>query len=360
MHLPHQGETMCRHLGLFVILSVQLAATHGACAQAVAEFSLIPLGGTHWNVRVKVLGDTSGLSAFSLDVFGTNDEVSQTAFSFEPKIKGLNVDAGFAPSGFQAQLAGLIGDPATSTHYSAAAAQDLDDPVFGVGIEQIDIPNPVIPNNDIFFGVPAVLGIIDTPVELMIGANSNVPIVNAAFFAPGGNPQQFLTADNSRAALPPLTGVPPFVTSTPPLGSTIDFGTVQRHDIDAGRLASAFAMRKVGSNFEYPDFVRGFQLTGPGAEVFDLAGFVPDVLLETTHMSYDVLLDVGATPGDYEAQLSIETTLGPATYHLRANLVPESATAALGCAGGLLATRRRRVYWWARTVARSGARGFWC
>ena len=168
-----------------------------------ADYTLTPLGGTQWELSVVVSGgDTSGLSAFNIDITGTNAEVSATTFNFEPRIKGLNADAGFAPSGFQTQLAGLIGEPATATLYNAAGSQPLDaGALFDVGINVIDIPNATIPNNDIFFGVPAVLGVVDSPIDFI--ANPSGIGVDAGLYDDQRDPQGFLpTSDVSLTIIP--------------------------------------------------------------------------------------------------------------------------------------------------------------
>ena len=172
-----------------------------------------------YEFAVAVTGDTSGLSAFNLDVRGTNAEVSATYFEDAPNIRGIRGD-NLAPAGFSCFICDvIIGDPNTRTLFNKAASQTLDQAgaIFGVGMQMIDIPNPIIPNNDLYFGVPAVLGTLFTPIELIPSGPSgcvpgNCPAtigptsVDAALYAPGNDARSFLPNSNVNLTIVPDPG----------------------------------------------------------------------------------------------------------------------------------------------------------
>ena len=128
------------------------------------------------------------------------------------------------------------------------------------------------------------------------------------------------------------------VTASPVRGSTLDFGLVARNDVFAFRLTDAIKI--IRSFPETFTVLTHFEITG--ASVFDVPDFAPVIFSDgQPDVEFDLVLDVGAPPGHYEAELSIFGDFSPPnpiTYSLTAQIVPEPSSMALSAIGVLAVT----------------------
>ena len=142
-------------------LSIGLAGS--ALGQGQADFDLIETSPQEWMLFGTVTGDTSGLFAVHINVFGTEAEIASMgtdAATLEP-LGGLDTATGEI-TGFASLAQIPVGNPALQ--YNAGSTQDFDTPLFDIGIIPVSVPT-MLPQ-PVNTAVPTKLLTIVTPVDL--------------------------------------------------------------------------------------------------------------------------------------------------------------------------------------------------
>ena len=291
-------------------------------------------------IYVQVVGDTAGLASFMIEVAGldVNDPMVQDGTLWEQNQLWTVVE-GFQPLGFVTLTQGLNGN----SLYSVNSSQEMSGPIFGIGMSPISMTGAFPPATQLDIGVPALLG------RFVPGAGVILPddiSVSATLYDNTRTPTGLLSPSETVASFGTVFG-------SPAIGATIDFGEVAQGDIDAAVMSDAISlngMTTVFNDFNTP-WYREFEITGPGAAVFDVLDMEELIGFSVDGYPLSLSLDVNAEPGTYEAKLDIhldEQFPNPdgirnqtVSYNLRATIVPEPGAAAVLLGVGAMIRLRR-------------------